>query len=176
MGADVGLASWRDAYARCGMAAAGTLHQRGRAERGLSIIEAVISVAIMGIAVIVIAASMGACVRQSAFTTGRSAAEAEARRLAEWLRTSASSGPALAQCGGTTTAMDHYGSLLDDHTRAGFDVTVDGVDYFATNVWEAFDPTSPCVGGATPEVQRVRFSVATREGPAAVIAIVVRAD
>ena len=105
----------------------------------------------MGLAVVAIAGAMGASVRHSAYTSARARTEAEARRLAEWERTSG----AMADCNLDPTAF--YQAALDEQKSTGFTVSILSVEGYQAGGYTNID------GGCGPgeyDVQRITFRVA----------------
>jgi len=120
MGSGTGVVPGRRHWQRRRRRHGNTSPERVR-EAGVSLIEVVISVAIIGTAVISIAGAMGASVRHSAQVEGRSEAEAEARRLAEHLRSSVP----MAACDlNLPVPRDQYGDALQPVKATGYDVSI----------------------------------------------------
>jgi hypothetical protein len=123
-------------------------------------VETVISVLIMGLAVVTIAAAMGASARNSELITDRAAAENEARRLADYLRSSA---VALEPCQAESEEPDAevpYQAAVDAVVTAGFDARVIEVAYWSG--MGEYNDDATCAGGPT-FAQRITVQ-AKREG------------
>lgn len=170
MGSGAGVVpGWR--FARSRRRRCGAESGARASEAGISIVETVLSVAIMGLAVMAIAAALGASVRHSNFTVARAEAEAEARRMGEWLRSNVTTD--LAECDGATDPRDHY----EDELRSGFEP---GFTYDVTRVWVwaaggVFNELpGACSGGSSYLVQRIELVVSAAGDAASATVVVVK--
>lgn len=126
------------------------------------------TVAVMGLALTALLSSMTSTVLVSRMVDGRSTAQAEARRLAEIVRSYATAFPECA------TAAADYQDVLDDNVGDGFSATIEGVEWGAADgEGVSFSPLA--CGGTPPTIHRIEIAVeAESDGATQSIRIVKR--
>ncbi|MGQ0824998.1 MAG: type IV pilus modification PilV family protein [Actinomycetota bacterium] len=148
--------------------------RRGAGDAGVSLIEVLLTVMIMGTAVLAVAGAMGTTFKTSGLTAGRAQAEGEARRVAEHLRGAtvplACSDDDPAVVG--TSMPDRYQHYVDQLSPS-IPVTVDSVQYLTADVTQGFFDALDC---PNPDavVHRIVVSAATNGGGRATVAFVKR--
>jgi prepilin-type N-terminal cleavage/methylation domain-containing protein len=121
-------------------------------ERGLTLVELLITVAVLGLALTALLGSVTSTVLVSRMVDGRSTAHAEARRLGETIRSYSTPFPACAD------AVSEYQDVLDGHVATGFTATVEAVEWGVADAeGVAFSPLT--CGGTPPAIHRVRITV-----------------
>ena len=133
---------------------------------GFSLVECLLATVVLGIAVVTIAGSLGASVRYSSFTVGRAQAEAEARRIAEHLRSGA---VAFVPCNpGMQASYDATAKAASSDTSQ-FAVSVTRGGWLNEGVFGDF----PCSGN--PPVHRLTVEVThTPTGATAAVTVAKR--
>lgn len=115
-------------------------------------VELLVTVAVMGLALTALLSSVTSTVMVSRMVDGRSTAHAEARRLAETVR---SYSTPFAAC---ATATSEYQQALDDNVGDGFSATVETVEWGVVDAeGVSFSPLA--CGGTPPTIHRIEIVV-----------------
>ena len=163
MGGGAGLAPRRKGLAlRCRRDEASSR----ASERGVSLIEVLVAVAILGAAVTVIIGGFGASVHNSDLTARQAALEVEVRGLADYLRRE---DVPMATCNPAPVA--YYTDELNRRKSANVRVTVDNVSVLAGGTYVSVVTTC----GGNLDVQRIDITISeNRADPVSAKASVVK--
>lgn len=131
-----------------------------RRDRGETLVELLVTLSIMGIAVVALVGGIAASIRMSDIHRKQAAAGAFVRAYAEALETSVAAHPSGYDlvCTGATT----YGSgAIFTPSDPSYAASVNGVAY-----WNGTTFVATCTPGSDPGVQRVSLQVSSADGRA----------
>jgi type II secretory pathway pseudopilin PulG len=129
-------------------------------DRGETLVELLVTLSIMGIAVVALVGGVAASIRMSDIHRRQATAGAFVREYAEALETSVAAHPSGYDlvCTGSTT---YQSPAIFTPSDANYNAAVNGVLY-----WNGTTFVSACTPGSDPGVQRVSLQVSSTDGRA----------